>query len=617
MPIGEDEFDIPNALPRRPTKEGWHEAASEGRVAAETTRIEELGRLGRSPTPPATWDFHEAYNDLPWNIEAKTTRSLLEAAEGGKLPGVPRAVTHELDEAGFTIKELGDVEDARKMAQEVAVAPAGVLAEPVPVPRLSMFDTIDVPPGHVGWSTSGTTHVLSDGSTVLAAATVDLEQNVFRINLAPNLTEFERNQAGRQIRQLLDNQFNKGKLKGKLNNTGMQELKAMGLDRETSDHVQTYLRRKLGTLDDATQEFLAKEPAEIFQGRLFWDDFVDKYEKVVAHTVGLINAQGDLITEAERGVLFADDVTFKMLSDLDKAARKAGDAGYDLAVEIMRDTREYTGVKVKGFVDVGVFDMAGPAVEGLHIQEEMAQFLALGARNSAMLNTPQGIAAAKAASNNALKWWRAMATLPRPAFHTRNLVGGSWMNHIYGVRAQTMRRVSNNGIKFRNGLKKAINDDGVTDILEHALLSLPKRERAVWRAAWNENVTAGFATTELPGVLADKTKSGILAMANATDVENFVLTRAGGKVMESVEDFLRMSMFTEYFDEAVEGSAKAAADMVNAVHFDYSNLTPLETRLKSIIPFFVWQRNNIPLQIRTAIENPRSLQRYGAMMQRP
>lgn len=76
-----------------------------------------------------------------------------------------------------------------------------------------------------------------------------------------------------------------------------------------------------------------------------------------------------------------------------------------------------------------------------------------------------------------------------------------------------------------------------------------------------------------------------------------------------------MSLFLEYYDEAVAGSAKTAKAIVEQVHFNYANLTPTETKLKSIIPFFTWTRRNLPLQIQLAVENPRYVRRYQAMMQ--
>jgi hypothetical protein len=175
-----------------------------------------------------------------------------------------------------------------------------------------------------------------------------------------------------------------------------------------------------------------------------------------------------------------------------------------------------------------------------------------------------------------------------------------------------MAKAGRYGLAFRKALKEMSGVGGI----EQAFARLPKEMQPAWREAWNNNVLAGFATTEFSSAVAPKAaKNDILNWVKATDVDNWMLTRAGGKVMESVEDFLRMSLFLEYFDETVAGSGKMAAEIVNAVHFNYSNLTPTETKLKSIIPFFVWTRRNVPLQLQKAFEDPRYVQRYRAMMQ--
>lgn len=85
--------------------------------------------------------------------------------------------------------------------------------------------------------------------------------------------------------------------------------------------------------------------------------------------------------------------------------------------------------------------------------------------------------------------------------------------------------------------------------------------------------------------------------------------------MESIEDFLRVSAFAAWYDPDNPATVKVAKEMAEAVHFNYSNLTPMETKIKSLVPFFVWTKNNLPLQLRVMAENPRIIQRYRAMMQ--
>ena len=129
------------------------------------------------------------------------------------------------------------------------------------------------------------------------------------------------------------------------------------------------------------------------------------------------------------------------------------------------------------------------------------------------------------------------------------------------------------------------------------------------------DVLSGFVSTEFRNPLTGIQKQNRMKWLNFMDTDDFVATRVGGRVMESIEDVARASLFLEYFEEGVEGSAQLAREMVHAVHFDYSNLTPLETKLKSWIPFFVWTRRNLPRQLEMMVERPGVQAKYRHMMQ--
>jgi hypothetical protein len=80
--------------------------------------------------------------------------------------------------------------------------------------------------------------------------------------------------------------------------------------------------------------------------------------------------------------------------------------------------------------------------------------------------------------------------------------------------------------------------------------------------------------------------------------------KLGGRIMESSEDFLRGAAFVRWYDPNNPVSAKLAKEMALAVHFDYSSLTRMETSIKRFVPFFIWTRRNLPLQMRAMIEQP-------------
>lgn len=560
-----------------------------------------------------SFDMYEAFDQLPWRVEPDIDDVNLLDTPTGSVTGVPTNVSAPLTDAGFTVTDVTDITEIQSLATTIKTGTAADLAETAPVPRPNLFtgaeEFVD-PKG--GWVDTGVERIFSDGETPLLAAVIDPENNVLRLSMNTGLNVMQTQQARDAAIDLLDHEFKSGALKGMLSDTGIGTLVGDGLDQTTADLTHEFLRRKLGGLPPSVQEFIAKEPAEIFQHRMLWDDFVNGFNDFVSTAAALRDSKGNLIADPGNIAITPDAMIRQKLESLQAAAHMAGEAGYENAVKVMRDVEHYTGVNdIVGMVNPGTFSLAGPAIDGLQVQKDMGRWLSNMAGNLAMIHTPEGLAAAKLAANETLKWWRAVVTLPRPAFHIRNLIGGSYMNMAFGVRSKTMASISTEGIKFRNALRNATG----VDALEQAFAAVSPKWRKTIEAAWERNVLAGFATTEFTDALTPAAMRSRFAWAKATDVDNFVLTRAGGRVMESVEDFMRLSLFAEYFDETVEGSAKHAAEMVNAVHFDYSNLTPLETKLKAAIPFFVWTRRNLPLQIRTVVENPRYYQRYRAMMQ--
>ena len=613
--------------------ENWHAEASalyDENIAARGAQL--------SPQPDRIkWDAWEVMEKTPWSAHIATEQSILKGnAAQGSIPGVSRNVHSRLLDSGFKLDDLADVESVRTLANEARTVHASEWADDVTggiddfigpqigekPSRPKVWDVQTDDAGvEVGGFRGETKGKKPPKQERRQPHSVAYEYHPdgggpgkagLRIKVDPALTGSEKRTAERVILNWLDRAFRTGgTMDGKLNAQGIQDLIDTGMDSETAGFVHRHIMAKLGALDSETLEFVAKEPAEIFRMRALYDSFEEGINGFIRATAAVRTKDGHLIVDPNNIKLLGDQETHQMLSELKRAALTLGEGGYDVAAKIMQDVEVYTGVSMRdGFTNPGRFNLGGPAIEGLQIQYDVADWLAGISKNMGTIYTPEGIAAAKLAANETLKWWRAMATLPRAAFHIRNLVGGSWMNMNFGVTTGTMAKVNKNGIKFRNALKNM--EPG--DAFDTAFDVLPAADRNAWREAWENNVLAGFATTEFTDQIDPAAMRKRWDWAKIWDVDNFALTRAGGKVMESVEDFMRMSLFMQYYEDGVAGSARYAADLVNMVHFDYSNLTPTETKLKSLIPFFVWSRRNIPLQISQAVENPRYVQRYIHMM---
>ncbi len=619
-------------------KPGWFDEATEtvgGRRAVDGAEFREA-QFGFIEGD-LTWEAHEALEVVPWGPTPREKNLLYGGANQGDIPGLPLNVHEDLTKAGFRINNLEDIADARELSNAVGSMEPQGWATPAPAggfgpsPLSGIDDSLLASePGAHFWRSRKTgpetIYVFSEAvgkkgqqglkKTAKAAIRVvrgggDLEGSL-QLTIKGG-TVAERRQQRLAIVEWLGRAFDEGgELEGMFSMKGIRSLIQSGMDEQTSELLHQYARRHLGKLSRDAKEYISKEPSEIFEARLLYTDTVRGINEWIADVTG-VRIGGSLISGEESLTLFGTDETVKRLRGLQDAANRLDDRGYDDLSKIMRDIDEYSGVQtIDKMINPADFNLQGPAIADLTMQSNIAEWLSLTARNMGSIYTPEGIAAAKLAARETLKWWRGMATLPRPAFHIRNLVGGSWMNAAVGTQAKTMAEVSQYTILFRNAIRNA--KPGAA--MESAFAALPEgRIRDGFREAMSRNVLAGFATTEFTGALTPKAMAKRWDFLNAMDIDNFILTRAGGRVMESVEDFMRMSLFMQYYDHTVEGSGLFAAELVNAIHFNYANLTPWETKAKSLIPFFVWARRNTPLQIQMAVENPRYVQRYRAMMQ--
>ena len=78
------------------------------------------------------------------------------------------------------------------------------------------------------------------------------------------------------------------------------------------------------------------------------------------------------------------------------------------------------------------------------------------------------------------------------------------------------------------------------------------------------------------------------------------LNRAWAQMIEN------QARWATWFDAAEKGmSPYEAAEFVKTVHFDYRFLTGFEKRfMRNLLPFYAWQRFNLPRQIMAMVENP-------------
>lgn len=269
----------------------------------------------------------------------------------------------------------------------------------------------------------------------------------------------------------------------------------------------------------------------------------------------------------------------------------------------LRPTRRQVGV-TPGFTDQGQFGLASRELDGKLIDEHLGLVLESMAAHTAALWSPLGVRMLAESVRGFERYWKGATTVARPTFVPRNIMGGTMNGLIIDVGAREYSWVGEKALKVRRALA-----DG--DTWEQALKRLDPADADVFRQARQAGVFEAEFTSDL-GL-----QNPALRRRNSIKPwsEDFFLFNLGGKFMQSSEDFMRMAAFYRWYRPGDPGSALFAKEMVNAAHFDYANLTQFETKLKKLVPFFVWTRRNIPLQARVMVERPGMINRYTSLVQ--
>jgi hypothetical protein len=246
----------------------------------------------------------------------------------------------------------------------------------------------------------------------------------------------------------------------------------------------------------------------------------------------------------------------------------------------------------------------------------------------ATLHNPDKLLPVVRMFDNSLNWWKAWTLLAIPAYHSRNAISNQWLLWLGGVR--NPKRV---GQAMQLQLTAATEGNPQLNQVVRGLTSMWGPELQVQKSLDDIKYFDEFG--ELVGTgrtaLGDMSKQGILNTGFHRDVvgiledESRILADAGGplnarkaaglmfgrralplqfgeKVASAIENNARI---TGFLDRQIKGSsAVEAADFVRKYLFDYSDVTELDRKIKRVIPFWMWQKHNLPLMVEGVIKQP-------------
>lgn len=194
-----------------------------------------------------------------------------------------------------------------------------------------------------------------------------------------------------------------------------------------------------------------------------------------------------------------------------------------------------------------------------------------------------------------MKWFRGLA-LMSPGFHVRNSMSGMWSNWTAGVTGDDYRHILPEYAHMIRNPDAAPRNPAARRFIEDAINS-----GIAGRGVYGTDIEAGQLSSVNPFAgLRDRDRQ----FAGVT------LSRTVGN---HVESGLRLTLAwraaREIPAEAGIGARMAAAKAaVDNWHFDYSNLSHVEQRIRDyVVPFWTWQSRNIPLMMAVFAHRPQAV----------
>jgi len=286
--------------------------------------------------------------------------------------------------------------------------------------------------------------------------------------------------------------------------------------------------------------------------------------------------------------------------------------------------------------------LTGPWLKGYSAvnMKESADLFAAATLAAAKLNSASAMADWTKGYRSLLNYWKAQA-VATPGFVIRNIMGATWINsQILGVemgqhmKTSAMRRAAMKASIEAVGDKKYLQHLRDTAKARNIVLEQPVAGHLGTGSAYLAWKTASTATpTKLPGVrgvfrnatdrdwrvfneiersgiagggqaaieVAEKSALGGAGTWNPLRA-HFVPFKAVRSANTDAEFMVRMTAARHVMDHG--GDLEKAWKTVRKFHFDYSELTPTEAKIKMVIPFWKWQKNILPVLIESIGNRP-------------
>jgi len=187
------------------------------------------------------------------------------------------------------------------------------------------------------------------------------------------------------------------------------------------------------------------------------------------------------------------------------------------------------------------------------------------------------------AFNKVNNLWKAQATagivMPNFGFHARNALSNTWQNMLAGVYNPADYWKALKSQVTKNDLYKIVDEEGI--------------------------LRKGIAKGDIEKIISSPKSTFSKTISLMMD-----MPRTFGNWIEDNAKLAHMSAKlneSKFWTKAGKARETALTDAVKSTEkflFDYTDITSFERKVKAFIPFYVWARKNIPLQVEMMLKKP-------------
>lgn len=185
--------------------------------------------------------------------------------------------------------------------------------------------------------------------------------------------------------------------------------------------------------------------------------------------------------------------------------------------------------------------------------------------------------------------WKMLVTSVVPSHYLYNFIGNVFNNYVAGVRnIRAYREAAEAIVNMRTGRLTKAQEELIQEAAERGILE------------------SGFSSDFTRAGIADpnwKIAQIESRLRNSRYVQG--MRRNFGDLSDHI------TRLAHYIDiKRKSGSADFAAESVRKYLFNYTEMTSADRLMRTIIPFWNWTKNNVPLQIMQLMQQPRFYQTY-------